>query len=98
MTRPVERWIREAAERCAGMELSDLAGALTGHARAEAGHHQMMIADLKALAAHWNARRKPSVDPDELLNQAPSPGVLQYREVHDQNIAGDTPLRRGPWN
>ena len=27
MTRPVERWIRDAAERCAGMELSELAGA-----------------------------------------------------------------------
>ena len=51
----------------------------------------MMIADLTALAARWNARREPSVDPDKLLNQAPSPGVIQYHEVHDQNIAGDTP-------
>ena len=50
MTEPVERWIRRAAGRCAALGLSELAEALTGHARAEAGHHLMMIADLRALA------------------------------------------------
>src|SRR5689334_13069466 len=91
MTEPVERWISEAAERCASLELWELAGALTGHAHSEAGHHHMMIADLRALAARWNSRRKPTVDPDKLLNLELSPGVIQYREIHEQNIAGQTP-------
>jgi hypothetical protein len=38
------------------------------HARAEAGHHLMMIADLRSLAAHWNLRNtRLPVDADELL-------------------------------
>jgi hypothetical protein len=71
MTAPVERWICGAAERCAAIGLSELARALGGHARAEAGHDLMMIADARRLAARWNGRRKPSVDADILLNEAP---------------------------
>ena len=91
MTEPVERWIRRAAERCASMGLTELARALKGHALAEAGHHRMSIADVKSLAARWNARRKPSVDAEELLDQAPTPGVLHYARVHEENIDGDSP-------
>ena len=91
MTAPVERWIRCAAERCAAIGLPALARALSGHARAEAGHHLMMIADARSLAARWNRHRSPSVDADKLLNRAPTPGVLRYCELHDQNIAGATP-------
>ncbi len=91
MTEPVERWIRRAAGRCATMGHAELAHALNGHAQAEAGHHLMMIADVRSLAARWNARRKPSVDARKLLNQAPTLGVLHYCKVHEDNIAGDTP-------
>ena len=91
MTEPVERWILSAAERCAMIGLPELARALAAHARAEAGHHLMMIADVKALSARWNARGKPLVNADQLLNQRPSRGVLQYCNVHEENIAGDTP-------
>ena len=91
MTAPVERWICGAAERCAAIGLSELARALAGHARAEAGHDLMMIADARRLAARWNGRRKPSVDADILLNEAPTRGVLQYCEVHDRNLASATP-------
>jgi hypothetical protein len=91
MTEPVEGWIRRAAERCTALGLSELAWSLIQHAQSEAGHHLMMIADVRSLAARWNARHKPSVDADELLNRAPSPGVLRYCQVHEENIAGDTP-------
>jgi hypothetical protein len=91
MTAPVEHWIRGAAERCATLGLPELARSLNGHARAEAGHHLMMIADAKSLAARWNGRRRPSVEAGRLLNQAPTPGVLQYCGVHEQSLAGDTP-------
>jgi hypothetical protein len=91
MTEPVESWIRRAAARCADLGLSDLAKALTQHAKAEAGHHLMMIADLRSLAEYWNARHTPQVDADELLRQAPNYGASRYCLVHEENIAGYTP-------
>ena len=91
MTEPVESWIRRAADRCAALGLSNLAEALTRHARAEAGHHLMMIADLRSLAGHWNSRHTPPVDADELLRMPPSYGASRYCLVHEENIAGNTP-------
>jgi predicted GNAT family N-acyltransferase len=64
---------------------------LTKHARAEAGHHLMMIADLRSLAGHWNLRHAPPVDAEELLRLRPSYGASRYCRVHEVNIAGDTP-------
>jgi Acetyltransferase (GNAT) domain len=91
MTEPVERWIRRAADRCAIFGFSELAEAFARHARAEAGHHLMMIADLRSLAGHWNLRHQPRVDVDELLRIEPSGGAKKYCLVHEENIAGDTP-------
>ena len=90
MTEPVESWIRRAASRCAALGLSDLAEALTRHARAEAGHHLMMIADLRSLVAHWNSRHIPPVDAEELMGLTPSYGASRYCLVHEENIAGET--------
>jgi Acetyltransferase (GNAT) domain len=69
----------------------DSQAALTLHARAEAGHHLMMIADLRTLADHWNLRYTPPVDADELLGLAPTYGASRYCLVHEENIAGNTP-------
>lgn len=91
MTEPVETWIGRAADRCATLGLSELGAALTRHARAEAGHHLMMIADLRSLADHWNLRYTPAVDADELLRLTPSYGATRYCLVHEENIAGNTP-------
>ncbi|HJU16597.1 MAG TPA: hypothetical protein VJ770_08995, partial [Stellaceae bacterium] len=91
MTEPVERWIGAAAAGCAALGLGELAQALARHARAEAGHHRMMIADARKLAARWNARRSPAIAADSLLNAAPSPGVLRYCRVHEDNLAGIAP-------
>jgi Acetyltransferase (GNAT) domain len=91
MTEPVESWIRRAASRCAAIGLADLAEALRRHAKAEAGHHLMMIADLRSLVRHWNSRYAPQVDADELLGTIPSYGASRYCLVHEENIAGDTP-------
>jgi hypothetical protein len=92
MTEPVECWIRRAAGRCAPMGLAEPAQALNGHAQSEASHHLMMIADVRSLAARWNDRRKPSVDARKLLNQPPTPGILHYCKVHEENIAGEKPF------
>src|ERR1700677_3974306 len=91
MTEPVERWIRRAADRCAVLGFSEVAEALTRHARAEAGHHLMMIDDLRSLAGHWNLRHTPPVDAEELLRLPPSYGASSYCLVHEENIAGNTP-------
>jgi Acetyltransferase (GNAT) domain len=91
MTEPVEGWIRRAADRCSALGLPELGEALTRHARAEAGHHLMMIADLRSLAGHWNLRHTPPVDADELLRLRPSYGARHYCRVHEENIVGNTP-------
>src|SRR6476620_6958706 len=64
MTRPVETWIGRAAARCAEIGLSELSQALANHAKAEAGHHLMMIADVTSLTARWNALRRPPMSAD----------------------------------
>jgi len=91
MTEPVESWIRRAASRCEALGFADLAEALNRHAHAEAGHHLMMIADLRSLAGYWNLRHTPTVDADALLRTVPSYGASSYCLVHEENIAGDTP-------
>jgi hypothetical protein len=91
MTEPVESWIRRAASRCAAIGLTDLAEALTRHAKAEAGHHLMMIADLKSLARHWNSRYSSHVNAEKLLQTTPSYGASRYCLGHEENIASDTP-------
>ena len=91
MTQPVEGWIRGAALRCAELGFEELARALNQHAQAESGHHLMMIADVHSLVKHWNSRHSRSINADDLLNQAPSNGARSYCEVHEQNIAGNTP-------
>jgi hypothetical protein len=90
MTEPVESWILRAASRCAELGLSDFAQALNRHAKSEAGHHLMMIADLRSLADHWNSRLTP-VNADDFLRAVPSYGASCYCLVHEENIAGNTP-------
>jgi hypothetical protein len=92
MTEPVEDWLRRAAGRCEAVGFEKLAKALRKHAKAESGHHLMMIADLRALTSHWNENYSPAVAAEDLLLQPPGAGALRYRQVHEDNIAGNTPF------
>jgi|SRR5579859_5213522 len=92
MTQPVEGWIRRAASRCAELGFDAVAQALNQHAKAESGHHLMMIADVHSLAKHWNARHSRSIDADALLSQPTVKGAQSYCAVHERNIAGTTPF------
>lgn len=92
MTRPVEGWIRRAAMRCVQMGFMQVGRALARHASAEADHHLLMIADLRSLAARWNATHALAVDADDMLEQAPSPGVMAYCDLHEESIASETPF------
>jgi hypothetical protein len=92
MTSPVEGWIRRAGARCVELGLEELGRALQHHAKGEAGHHLLMIADVKTLTTRWNTHGTPRLDADTLLQQPPSLGVRRYCEVHEQTIAGHTPF------
>jgi hypothetical protein len=91
MTGPVEGWIRRAGERCSALGLKETGDALCRHAKAEAGHDLLMIADVKSLVQRWNARHAGQLDSEYLLSLPQTPGVEKYIEVHESNINGLTP-------
>jgi hypothetical protein len=80
MTEPVEGWIRRAGERCMALGLRDIGAALVAHARHEADHHRMMLADLRYLGG----------DPSLAIPPWP-PGVAAYRRMHESIIKGPSP-------
>lgn len=90
-TRPVENWLLRSGKRCEEVGLPELGRALRGHAKAEAGHDQMMIDDTHALVTRWNASRTPHLDAEELLNRPPTPGGLAYQRLHEDTIRSDAP-------
>jgi len=91
MTEPVEGWIRRAGNRCGELGLEELAKALAAHARQEADHHLLMLADARILVEQWNRARKPELSLDVLLKQSATPGVDAYVSLHERLIAGPTP-------
>ncbi len=91
MTEPVEGWIRRAGRRCGDLGLSGLAKALAAHAGQEADHHLLMQADTHRLVDRWNEYHEPKLNAAALLALAPTPGVIGYRELHENTIAGPEP-------
>jgi hypothetical protein len=92
VTEPVEGWIRRAGERCREVGLDSTGDALLKHAAHEAGHHEMFIADTRALSAHWNERHAQPLDAESLLAQGCTPGMRDYIELHEEVIASSTPF------
>lgn len=80
MTEPVEGWIRHAGERCIALGLHDIGAALVAHARHEADHHRMMLADLRYLGGNPSLAAPPW-----------PPGVAAYRRMHETIIEGPSP-------
>jgi hypothetical protein len=91
MTEPVEGWIRRAGRRCSELGLERLARALEGHAHQEAGHHLLMLADVRLLVERWNQARKPELSVNALLDLPATPGVTAYCRLHEGLISGPTP-------
>lgn len=91
MTEPVEGWIRRAGQRCGDLGLTDLARALDAHAHQEADHHLLMQADTHRLVARWNGIHEPRLNAESLLAILPTPGVIGYRKLHENVIAGPAP-------
>ncbi|HET9254510.1 MAG TPA: hypothetical protein VFO16_04825 [Pseudonocardiaceae bacterium] len=91
MTEPVEGWIRRAGEACVRAGFDTLGRALQGHARAEADHHLLMIADLDRLCARRAAAGRVALKPGDML-ALPWPESTQcYRQIHEDVIAGPHP-------
>jgi len=91
MTEPVEGWIRGAGRRCGELGLVQLGKALESHAKQEADHHLLMLADATHLVAGWNGKREPRLAVSTLLEVPPPPGVVAYRRLHEDVISGPTP-------
>ncbi|MEV7228150.1 iron-containing redox enzyme family protein [Polymorphospora sp. NPDC051019] len=91
MTAPVESWIAGAGERCAQLGNEALGKALKAHARAEAGHDQMMVDDARAIAARLNAEAPGTVDVEALLAEPALASTVPYIELHERVIAGPNP-------
>jgi hypothetical protein len=95
MTEPVPNWITRAGRRCAEIGMAQLGRALEAHARGEADHHLLMIADLEHLVGRWNeshaARPLRAAD---LLAHSMTPGVSRYRAMHENAIAGSSPYQQ----
>lgn len=91
MTEPVPDWIRRAGEQTRKKGFEELGTALVHHAAHEEGHHEMMIADTKSLVGWWNDYQSPKMSAEIFLKQPFSPGVLKYRKLHEDCIAGEKP-------
>ncbi|MGN6110763.1 MAG: hypothetical protein ACTHU0_37010 [Kofleriaceae bacterium] len=91
MTEPVDGWIRRAGEATVKVGLQEVGEKLITHAKHEEGHHLMMIEDSKSLVARWNAKRGAQLDATALINQAPTPAMVEYHKIHEDTIAGPMP-------
>ncbi|WPB75991.1 hypothetical protein KYC5002_44250 [Archangium violaceum] len=91
MTEPVEGWIRRAGQRCLLLGMDSIGKGLLKHARQEAGHHQMMIDDVRMLVRRWNIRRRAMLHTERLLAQHPTDAMRTYRHLHEATISGELP-------
>lgn len=91
MTEPVEDWIRRAGEACVRAGFDKLGRALQGHARAEAGHHLLMIADLDRLCDRRATAGRVAPKPGDMLALQWPQSTQRYRQIHEDIIAGPHP-------
>jgi hypothetical protein len=91
MTRRVEDWIERAGKRCQELGHTQLGRALIMHARHEAGHHTMMIDDLRLLVPRWNQTNALQLDVEQLLALPATTAMQRYDAIHEDTINSETP-------
>jgi len=91
MIEPVEGWMRRGGERCKELGLEEIGQGLCRHATQESGHHLLMLADARAMAARWNARRQ-QIDVETIISQL-SPGGCHLKSLPAQIAESDQPYR-----
>jgi len=87
LTEPVEGWITRAGESCVAQGYTDLGKNLIKHAKHEADHHLMYIADLEALVKLWGFSEKPQSFYEGVIPTS----ALPYRKLHEDVIKSDRP-------
>lgn len=92
ITRPVESWIARAGGRCRDLGFSALGDSLCAHAKHEAGHELMFVADTHKLVAHWNERYQPKLDASALISRPATHAMRHYIALHEDCIASDYPF------
>jgi hypothetical protein len=92
MTEPVEGWIRRAGARCQELGFTRLGKALVEHAKHEAGHHELMLEDLKHLQQRWVRMGHGELDSAGLLAQEPTAAMKRYVAIHEDTIASEVPF------
>jgi hypothetical protein len=91
MTRRVDTWIERAGRRCEALGHTQLGHVLIMHARHEAGHHMMMIDDLRLLVPRWNQAHVLQLEVDSLLSLPATGAMRRYDAIHEHTIASDAP-------
>ncbi len=92
MTDSVEDWIRRAGERSQELKFTEIGQLLCKHAEQEANHHLMMIEDTRTLIDRWNALHTFKLDAEWFLNLPMPESTKQYRQLHEDVIASNTPF------
>ena len=91
MTVQVEDWIRRAGHRTADIGMEDIGRRLATHAKAEAGHDQMLVRDAAVLVEHYNELYGTSLDSQALIDRPILDSTRDYIELHEQVIASNAP-------
>lgn len=91
MTEHVSDWITRAGMACLAQGYQELGQSLIKHAHEEAGHEILFRNDTYALIKLYHKKYNRQFLAETFLNQPLSPGVLQYRKLHESCIAGSMP-------
>ncbi|MGD8861445.1 MAG: hypothetical protein PVI30_15660 [Myxococcales bacterium] len=92
ITEPVEGWIRRAGEACVQQDLQKVGRALIDHAAHEAGHHEMFIADTRALVGAHREAGGGTLDAQALIDRPPTRAMRHYIELHEETLASPMPF------
>ncbi len=90
-TEPVEDWIRRAGKKTSAIGYAELGEKLQKHAIHESGHHLMVMKDTQALTKIWNQKFNDHLLPQLFIEQPWPKSVRQYRQLHEDCIASNTP-------
>lgn len=91
MTEKVESWINGAANKCEGLNYSDIGKKLKYHAKQEAGHEKLFLEDVKWLINKWNELYNDQLNLTDVLSLETPASALRYTKLHEDVINSNYP-------
>lgn len=91
MTEKVETWIKQAGEQCESLAFKEVGAKLKYHAAQEAGHDQMLVADLKVLINKWNLLYNDNLTENDIFKLGQPQNTDEYVALHENTIKGQHP-------